>query len=568
MPYELKRVQTPSLRGLALHLFTMMVESSVTRPLLLPGLLSTSGVREFRRLRPESDPTPHPPPGPVTSPSDETDVIRKGRELANQISETAPPPGSMMPSTLDYATAYRNGTTTPQEIADRVVDAVNHSNQQQPPLRAIIKCSREDVMQQATDSAERLANGKPRSVLEGVPVAIKDEMDLTPYGTSVGTRFKGGTPAAEDCAAASRLRAAGALLIGKTNMYEIGIAPLGNNPIHGFARNPWNTDHDSGGSSSGCGNAVAAGIVPLAIGADGGGSVRVPAALCGITGLKPTFGRISGFGSAGLCHSVGHIGPLGATALDVAVGYAVCAGPDAREASTLTQPNVHLTDWTKSDLSGIRLGIYRPWFDDADNEIVAACDATVRRLVAAGAQVVDVEINLLEEVRLSHAVSILSEMVEAVTDDYERHRTDFALPTRINLALGRQFTAEDYDRAQRLRTDALAEWARVMSQVDVVLTPSTATAAPKITPGSERSGESNLFAVTSMMHYMLPGNLCGLPAVSFPAGFTSDGLPVGLQAIGNYWDEHVLLRLVHTAEETADHRLPPTFYEPLKSVLS
>jgi len=107
-----------------------------------------------------------------------------------------------------------------------------------------------------------------------------------------------------------------------------------------------------------------------------------------------------------------------------------------------------------------------------------------------------------------------------------------------------------------------------MSQVDVVLTPSTATAAPKITPGSERSGESNLFAVTSMMHYMLPGNLCGLPAVSFPAGFTSDGLPVGLQAIGNYWDEHVLLRLVHTAEATADHRLPPTFYEPLKSVLS
>ena len=147
-------------------------------------------------------------------------------------------------------------------------------------------------MNQAADSAARLAQSQPRSILEGVPIAIKDELDMVPYTTDVGTSFLGKANASTDATTVSWLRSAGALLVGKSNMFEIGICPTGNNPIHGFARNPYNPNHDAGGSSGGSGAAVGSGIVPLALGADGGGSIRVPAAHCGIVGLKPTFGRV------------------------------------------------------------------------------------------------------------------------------------------------------------------------------------------------------------------------------------------------------------------------------------
>ncbi len=465
----------------------------------------------------------------------------------------------------DYTRAYRQRTTTPEEVARRVVDAVAASNQLSPPLRAIIRCNPEDVMKQARESTQRLSQGRPAGILEGVPIAIKDELDVLPYATTVGTGFLGRQLPAEDSAVAARLRSAGAILIGKANMYEIGIAPLGNNPIHGFVRNPYDMAHDSGGSSSGCAAAVAAGIVPLAIGADGGGSVRIPAALCGITGLKPTFGRISAFGAASLCWSVGHLGPLGATALDTAIGYGVCGGPDPRDPQSVRQPAVHLDDFHNSDLTGVTLGICESWFQDADADVVRSCEATLQALETMGAVRRNVDIAGLEEQRLAHAVTILSEMTTTTEAYYRDHRREFALPTRINLAVGREFSNADYIRAQQIRTDALAEWRRVLTDVDVVITPSTACTAPRLRPGSEQHGESDLSTVTRIMQYAIPGNLCGMPAISIPSGYDSQGLPVGIQIMGRHWEDHLLLRIAHAAEQVTEFRRPAVQFDPLGS---
>ena len=562
MAYNLKRAKAPKLKGLSLRVFTALMENRLSRPLLMPGLLKNAGITEFRKLTPNVPPTMF----PLVEPTGTTGQEADGVPVANAVAaDVAPSPSADFQhcSVVNYARAYQQKTTTPQDVAQRVIDAVAASNAQSPPLRAIIKCDHTDILQQAKDSAERIDQGHPRSILEGVPVAVKDELDMLPYKTAVGTRFLGQQPPAEDSAAAAHLRTAGALLIGKANMYEIGIAPLGNNPINGFTRNPYNVNHDTGGSSSGCGGAVAAGLVPLAIGADGGGSVRVPAALCGVVGLKPTFGRISGFGAASLCWSVGHLGPLGATALDTAIGYAICSGKDARDRYTLKQPPVHLSDFHNTNLSGVTLGIYEPWFEDAAADVVVNCEATMKRLEKAGAVRKSIQIEGLEESRLAHAVTILTEMATAMDECYDEHRTDFAHATRINLALARQFTNTDYIRAQRIRTQALTEWDRVLSEVDVVMTPMTACTAPLLTPGSEKYGESDLSTVTNLMHYVIPGNFCGMPAISFPAGYDEQGLPVGIQAIGRHWEEHLLLRIANAAEQSIERRQPSVHFAPL-----
>jgi len=562
MTYQLKRVKAPKLKGIALRAFAALMESRLSRPLLLPSLLKNSGMTEFRKLRPTAVPTMY----PVGAASNGMQTPVNGTELAHQLGERERPTTAERfrhPSIIDYAKAYRDQTTSPSAVAQRVIDAVEHSNQLTPPLRGIIKSDNADVLQQAMHSTARIADGRARSILEGVPVAIKDELDMLPYTTNVGTRFLGKQPPAEDSAVAASLRASGALLIGKANMYEIGIAPMGNNPINGFCRNPYNIQHDSGGSSSGCGASVGAGIAPLAIGADGGGSIRVPASLCGVVGLKATFGRISEFGAASLCWSVGHVGPLGSTAFDTAIGYALCAGPDSRDRFTINQPPVDLNDFHNSDLSGVKLGIYEPWFNDADPDVVKQCEATMRVLEESGAVRKSVDIPGLEESRLAHAVTILTEMTTAMEPFYAEHRTDFAHPTRINLVLAREFTNIDYIKAQRVRTDALAVWNRVLSEVDVVMTPSVACTVPRLTPGSEAFGESDLYTVTSLMHYVIPGNFCGLPAISFPAGYDQQGLPVGIQAIGRHWDEQLLLRIANTAEQFTERRQPQVCYNPL-----
>jgi Asp-tRNA(Asn)/Glu-tRNA(Gln) amidotransferase A subunit family amidase len=551
--YDLRSLQLPKLTGASLRLFAAALDHRATRNLLLPNLMKQGGVVKLRALRFSEDPTFY-PFGAAAE--------RATRPLAAAEVEAALGSGGRCGPYVtirDYADAYRNGVTTPLAVAEKVLAAISQSDAAEPPLRAFIANNREDVLAQAHAAAERVRAGRCLSILDGVRVAIKDEIDQAPYPSFVGTRFLGSRPVAEDCTPVARLRAAGALLVGKANMYELGLDPGGFNAHFGQARNPHNPAHDTGGSSSGPAAAGAAGLCPLAGGCDGGGAIRVPAGLCGIVGLKPTFGRISESGAVALAPSVDAIGPLGATVEDVAIAYGLMAGPDPKDARSQAQPPVTLSGWCDAGLAGLKLGVYRPWFNHASPAVVAACDAMLAELAKAGAEIREIEVPELDAMRIAHVVTFLSEEAAIMADRRECFG-QLSAPSRITLGLRHGLTATDYVQAQRVRTRAIAIFERVLAEVDAIITPTTAITAPAIPAGGLPGGWSDLGTTTELMRFVFPGNLTGLPAISFPAGYDDDGLPVGMQAMGRYWDEALLLRIAYAAEQALERRRPAIFF--------
>ena len=568
MAYEPLAVKAPRLTGTPLRLLAALLESPFWGRLLAPRLMRDVGLGTLRAFRTEAVPTLYPlvPPGE----NDNLAPAIATAELEPLATSLAPaaPVSARRPGVLDYFTAYRQGRLNPAAVAQAVSRAIHDSNENlQPPLRAFFASDDTDLQKQAAASTARWQSGRPLSLFDGVPVAVKDELDMLPYRATGGTRVLSRVPSA-DALVVARLRAAGALLVGKTSMHEIGLGVTGMNPMTGFARNPWNLDHATGGSSSGSGSAVAAGIVPVAMGADGGGSIRIPAGLCGVVGLKPTFGRVSEGGSLRLCWSVGHLGPIAASALDCALAYALTAGaePGSSDGAALPvyAPAVHLAGLSRGRLEGVRLGVYWDWFRHARPQVADACETMLRYLESQGAKVVPVEIAHLEPLRLAHAASIAPEVASAVEALYDSGKNrGLSAETRINLALARLTTSLDYIKAQRVRTECIGAFQRVLSEVDAIVTPTTACTAPRIRPDALPHGESDLTVLSELMRFAVAGNFTGLPAISFPAGHDSAGLPIGMQVIGRWWQEHMLLRLALVAEGALPPRRAPLFYDTL-----
>lgn len=554
--YDLKSVKLPRMAGGALKAFTAVLENPAGRAALLGSLLKNAGIDRFRKLEIDDAPTFLPTWAATQSASD--GKIELG-DLADKESHR-PSQGFAFPSISDYARAYREGQITPEQIAQRVIEAIGASNLAEPPLKAIIASNAQDVLEQAHASSERFKQGKPLGIFDGVPVAVKDELDQAGYPTNVGTRFLGQAPAREDATVVARLRAGGALLFGKANMHEIGIGVTGQNPHFGTPRNPYAPGNYTGGSSSGPATAVAAGLCPVAVGADGGGSIRIPASFCGVVGLKSTYGRVSEFGAFPLTWSMGHIGPLAASARDAALAYAMMAGPDVKDPISQNQPPLTLSDFDNPNFDGFRIGVFRPWFEHATPEVVKACQEMLHFFETAGAKIVEIEIPELDAMRVAHVITISSEMAASLNRFHARHHQDYSLETRINLELARTFTSRDYIQAQRVRTRAIANFKKVLEAVDVIATPSTGLTAPAIPPDALPLGESDLTTLTEIMRFAVAGNSTGLPAISFPAGYNSNGLPVGFQAIGRPWCEHTLLRLANLAEKAVERRKPQVFF--------
>lgn len=557
MSYDLEKIKAPHVTGLAMHAFTLAIENPLLRAVLLPGLLRDAGFDGFRARRLDEEPSVHP-------------ALPRNQHADSDVPPMVAPAGAQGPipegsfrfhTCADFVSAYQGGRADPEQVAQKVIEAIAGGDTLEPPMRTMIASYPDDILAQARASAQRYREGNTLGPLDGVPVAVKDETDQCPYPTTVGTSFKN-EPAKADSAVVECMRARGAVLIGKANMHEIGLGVTGLNTHHGTARNPYQPHHHTGGSSSGSAAAVASGLCPIAIGADGGGSIRIPAGFCGVVGLKATFGRISEFGAAPLCWSLAHMGPIAATARDCALGYWALAGPDPRYQPGLGQPPAHLHEFENLDLTGLRIGVYRPWFEDADPAIVSSCTAMLDSLAAMGAQIVEVEIPDLELARLAHTISITSEMVTSMESVYAEHRSDFGLDIRTNMAISRTFTSRDYVRAQQARTRVSAIFAQVLTVVDAIATPTTAITAPAIHPGALSHGESNLTVLGAIMRFAPVANLCGLPAITFPSGYDEGGMPIGIQLMGRPWGEHTLLRLAHAGERHVV-RASPQVHFPL-----
>jgi Asp-tRNA(Asn)/Glu-tRNA(Gln) amidotransferase A subunit family amidase len=556
--YDLKSADLPYLAGAKLR-WVIGVLDGPLRHLLMPRLLREAGVSWLRTQFFDEAPT-YAPVHPICAPQPNA---TQTPTVDGPHSTGAATDHSYIPKVQDYARAYREKSTSPEDVAEQVLRAIAESNEANPPLHAVIAWNRVDVLRQAAAAGKRIRSGGALSIFDGVPVGVKDEVDMVPFPTTAGTAFLGRHPAKVDSTVVARFRAAGALLIGKTNMHEIGIGVTGLNPHHGTPRNPHAMDRHTGGSSSGSAAAVAAGLCPVAVAADGGGSIRIPAALCGVVGLKPTYGRVSEFGAVPLCWSVAHIGPIGASAADTALAYGVMAGPDPKDPVSVNQPPPDSTGCDGSDLHGVTFGVYWPWFRHADEEVVTICEAMLARFRDQGAQIREVIIPDLEAARVAHAVTICSEMAQAMAATYARHGREHGSDVRVALRIARALTALDYIHAQRVRARLLGHFRRALSEVDAILTPTTATVAPRIPEAELNSGVSDLSMATALMRFCTPANFTGLPAISFPAGLSSGGLPVGMQAIGRAWDEALLLRIAAVAESCIGRKVPGRFFNVL-----
>ncbi|MEX2445668.1 MAG: amidase [Alkalispirochaeta sp.] len=588
MSYDLKTIHAPRLEGSRLLFVAWLLEHGFSGRRLAPTFFHHLGIDRFRELELRESPLFKPvgPPSDAETAADHADPHPAPEiEILEQIGTTARPPESyVFPSVADYARAYRAGTLTPNTVAERLVHVLEHQERGNPPLYAFIDWRSDEIRRQAQESTDRIADGTPRSIFEGVPVAVKDEIDVAEYTTTLGTSFIYGDPAKEDAWVIARLREAGAIIVGKTNMHEIGIGVTGLNPFRGTPVNPYAPWRYPGGSSSGSAGVVASGICPVAIGADGGGSVRIPAAYCGVFGLKLTMGRVSERGEFPLAPTVANAGPIAGNVRDLALTYITMSGPDPDDPHSHTQPRPTLEGFL-DDVHSLRIGVFTQWFDHSREEVRNAARALLDQLIAQGAELVEISIPELNSLRIAHLVTITSEMRAAMDPYYRIHRSDFSNEARANLALARFISTTDYLKAQQVRRRAFSHFENAFSQVDVIATPTTANLPPRLNRDRLLSGVSDLNSLSETMRYAVAANMLGYPAVSVPAGFVTarsrhfwhtveetdeDGnvysqVPVGLQFMARHWEEALLLRVARVCEEIVVRPRPRVYLSPYEA---
>ncbi|KAE9030469.1 Fatty acid amide hydrolase [Phytophthora rubi] len=453
-------------------------------------------------------------------------------------------------SIADYTSRYASGEVTPVQVAKALLAAVEKNQQSEYPLNLFVEKHDDEILAQAKASAERYARGKLLGVLDGVPVAIKDEVRIKGHRMFTGTSFLGyeESVATKDDPPVARLRAAGAIILGTTNMHEVGSGVTGYNMHYGTVRNPHNPKCYTGGSSSGSAAAVASGLVPLALGLDGGGSIRIPSSLCGVVGIKPTFQRIPP--AAADCPSVAHIGPIAGSVRDAALGYAIMSGGD--EASFprgVTQPPVDLHSFEDTaSLKGVRIGYFSDYTNHSSPEIAEAVSTALKALEARGAELVETPLHHLTAIHTAHSVTITSEFSQNLDKYYERYG-EMSPEVQLILTFGRSFTAMDFLAAQRVRAFALRQFQEnVLSKVDAFVTPSTGITAPEIPPEAWTVGELNAQQLGAIFRFSVYGNLIGVPGVAVPIGYDSRGLPMSIQFQTGHWQEDTMLRLAHAME--------------------
>lgn len=552
MTYDLKSIDLPTLGPGGIRLLNALAGSALIGDALVGKLRKEAGLSALTVMPVDEAPT-FTPRLPEVAPALPALDAREDDARA----------GFRFPTVADYHAVYRGGVLTPLDVAERFLARWEESETASPALRGFISMRRDDILAQAGASAGRWKSGKQLGPFDGVPIAAKDEIDQAGYVTTIGTKlFNGTQPAAHDSTAVARMRAAGAVMVGKASMHEIGMGVTGFNQHYGSARNPYNDAHHTGGSSAGPGCVVGAGLVPMAIGADGGGSIRLPASFCGVVGLKPTFGRVSEHGAAPLCWSVSYLGPLASSARDAALAYEVMSGADARDPNSRGHPAVEIDDCAPRSLVGVTLGVYWPWFRDAQPEVVAACEGLLGQMCARGATLVEVDIPELELTRVAHLVSITSEMLTGMLPQVRDRLGEFGIETQFNIAIARGATAVDYVHAQRVRTRAMAHFERALGQCDAIITPASGNTAPRIHPGG--GAVSDLSRSMETMRFAFTSNFTGHPAISFPAGYDTAGLPIGMQAIGRGWSERLLLRLAAFADTVVERRRPQRYYAPIE----
>jgi aspartyl-tRNA(Asn)/glutamyl-tRNA(Gln) amidotransferase subunit A len=411
-------------------------------------------------------------------------------------------------------------------------------------LQSYITVTAERALEQARRADAARAGGERRGPLHGVPIAIKDLVAVAGVKMTAGSRVLADHVPAADAFVTRRLDEAGAVVLGKLSMHEFAWGyPTREGPFP-TGRNPWNVARVPAGSSSGSGVAVAAGLCAGALGSDTGGSIRGPAANCGIVGLKATYGRVSRAGVLPMCWSLDHVGPMTRTVWDTAVMLQAIAGHDPADASTVASVPPDYTRDLEGGVRGMRLGLPRRYYVDwagLHEDVRSAAVAAFAELERQGASIVDVDIPMLDLLP-SIWVPLVAEAFDYHRESLRRRPKDYGDFLRLKLYMTGTFTAQDYLRAQRLRTLLAREVAAILDRVDALIFPGQAAPALPF----EEIPQDTIMAPSS--RYTAPWNLTGHPAISVPSGFSRDGLPVSIQIVGRPFDEVTVLRIARAYE--------------------
>ncbi len=443
----------------------------------------------------------------------------------------------------------RSGALSPVELTRAILKRVEAVDGQ---LHAYLNLMADSALAEARLAEAEILQGNYKGPLHGIPVGVKDQLDVKGAPATIRRKESSELHASEDSTAVHKLREAGAVMLGKLAMSSLPSDPP-------QARNPWNIDHITGGSSTGPGAAVAAGLCLGALGEDTAGSIRNPASLCGIVGLKPTYGRISRYGLAPLSWSLDHCGPMTWVVEDAAHLLQAVAGYDPKDPTSIRAPVPGYVAALREDIKGMVVGVPRHYIEECrtrtDREILTLVDKAIRELESLGAHVEEVTLPTLKLATVANAVIYYNEYFAAHKAEVPTLLKSAATARRARLYLGILTNAADYIQAQRIRSRVKREFSEVFLKVDLLALPGQPGPAPTI----KETGPLDTLYKHLAPEFLAPFNLAGLPALNIPCGFTRANLPVALQLVGKPFDEPTVLRAAYTYQQHArwHERRPP-----------
>jgi aspartyl-tRNA(Asn)/glutamyl-tRNA(Gln) amidotransferase subunit A len=457
-------------------------------------------------------------------------------------------------SLAEAARAIAARDLSPVELAQATLERVERVD---PSVGAYLTVTADAALEAARQAEREIGDGRYRGPLHGIPVSLKDIIYLEGVHNTAGSKVLAGFVPDYDATVTRKLKTAGAVILGKAQMYELAMGPS-TTYHYGPTRNPWDPERVTTGSSSGSAAGVAAGLCHASLGSDTGGSVRGPASMCGVVGLKPTNGWVSRHGVTPLSWSMDTVGPLTRTVSDCALVMNAISGYDPADPGSLDAPVPDFTGLLDGEIAGLRLGLAGDFFSKGMTPgFEAAFQEALRVLESAGASFREVSLPSMLHAQAAHSVIILSEGASAFEETVRTGAGLLGINARTRLETGSFLLATDYIRAQRVRSVFQREFASAMREVDVLVTP-TSPGPPQKFDEPAVSSDAKGAATAAANRFRRPFNLVGAPAISIPCGFDPAGIPVGLQIVGRPLEDALVLKVAHAYEQRTDwHKQRP-----------
>jgi aspartyl-tRNA(Asn)/glutamyl-tRNA(Gln) amidotransferase subunit A len=453
----------------------------------------------------------------------------------------------------DLAPLLEQRQLSPIELTNHYLERIERLDGQ---LNSYLRVMPEAAREAARQAEKEIVGGQYRGPLHGVPLGLKDLFEVAGVPCTMGSRILAECVPASDATVVTRLRQAGAVILGKQTLHEFAFGVTSENAHYGDVHNPWDLTRVAGGSSGGTAVAVAAGLCVAGLGSDTGGSIRIPASFCGTAGIKPTYGRVSRAGALPLAWSLDHVGPLARSALDCAIVLEAVAGPDPRDPSASTRPVPEYRRELTGDVAGLKLGVPgEHFFDLVEPSVVEGVRAAIDVLEGLGARTEEVPFPHAQHAQMAGTAIMSSEAATWHAEWLRTRAADYGADVLLRIRGGLLVRATEYLLAQQMRTLVQSDFVSAFQRgIDAIVAPTLPVVAPRIGSTFQPGGSFNLAPRSVITRTTVPANLAGLPAASVPCGF-SEGLPVGLQVIGPAFAEGLVLRVAHAYEQATDWRL-------------